>query len=82
MRVEQLEMHADFMGMKQSRLIEKRQHILAKIDAAWKSLGTKTRKLAVPLLAPEEPSWLCENQLGPLERQLRQLKQNARLGDS
>ena len=40
------------------------------------------RKLAVPLLEPTQPSWLCENQLRPLERQLRQLKKKACLEDS
>ena len=36
----------------------------------------------MPLLEPTQPSWLCENQLRPLERQLRQLKKKACLEDS
>ena len=33
-------------------------------------------------IEPTQPSWLCENQLRPLERQLRQLKKKACLEDS
>ena len=43
LRVGKLEAHAEFMGQKRANLIQKRAHILAKIDAAWKSLGSTVR---------------------------------------